>query len=40
VFDMRDRLDELRCRPTGWLLARRVERVREERRLRVEELAG
>jgi 5-methylcytosine-specific restriction endonuclease McrA len=36
---MRDRLDELRCRPTGWLSARRVELVREQRRLRVEELA-
>jgi len=39
VFDIRDHLDELRCRPTEWLRARRVELVREERRLRVGELA-
>jgi len=39
VFDIRDQLDELRCRPTEWLRARRVELVREERRLRVERLA-
>jgi hypothetical protein len=39
VFDFRDRLDELRRRPTEWLRARRVELVREQRRLRVEELA-
>jgi hypothetical protein len=39
MFDFRDHLDELRCRPTEWLRARRVELVREQRRLRVEELA-
>ena len=39
TFDYRDELDELRCRPTEWLRARRVELVREQRRLRVEELA-
>jgi len=39
VFDIRDHLDELRCRPTEWLRARRAELVREERRLRVERLA-
>jgi hypothetical protein len=39
VFDMRDHLDQLRCRPTEWLSARRVELLREQRRLRVEELA-
>src|ERR1700687_150210 len=32
-------LHELRCRPTVWLVARREELVREQRRLRVEELA-
>jgi hypothetical protein len=36
---MRDHLDQLRCRPTEWLSARRVELLREQRRLRVEELA-
>jgi Domain of unknown function (DUF222)/HNH endonuclease len=39
TFDYRDQLDELRCRPNEWLRARRVELVREERRLRVERLA-
>jgi hypothetical protein len=39
MFDMGQHLDELRCRPTKWLLARRDELVREQRRLRVEELA-
>jgi hypothetical protein len=39
MFDYGDRLDELRCRSTEWLLARRVELVAEQRRLRVEELA-
>ncbi|MEX1009372.1 MAG: hypothetical protein WD271_16255 [Acidimicrobiia bacterium] len=36
---MRDHLDGLRCRETSWLLERREELVREQRRLRVEELA-
>jgi hypothetical protein len=39
TFDYRDQLDQLRCRPVEWLRARRVELVREERRLRVERLA-
>ena len=39
VFDVNDHLDELRCRPTSWLQARRDALVREQRRLRVEELA-
>jgi hypothetical protein len=39
MFDVAERLDELRCRPTGWLVGRREELVREQRRLRVEELA-
>ena len=39
TFDYRDQLDELRCRPNEWLRARRLELVREERRLRVERLA-
>jgi hypothetical protein len=39
TFDYRDHLDERRCRPVEWLRARRVELVREERRLRVERLA-
>jgi hypothetical protein len=39
VFDFRDHLDALRCRPTEWLRAERVELVREQRRLRVRELA-
>src|SRR5882672_5356344 len=39
MFDVADRLDELRCRETCWLTARRDELVREQRRLRVEELA-
>ena len=39
MFDVGDRLHELRCRPTVWLVARRDELVREQRRLRVEELA-
>src|SRR5438105_13304822 len=38
-FDYRGRLDELRCRPTDWLVERRDALVREQRRLRVEELA-
>ena len=38
MFDLVERLDDLRCRETGWLLARRGELVREQRRLRVEEL--
>jgi len=38
-FDYRGRLDELRCRPTDWLVERRDVLVREQRRLRVEELA-
>jgi hypothetical protein len=39
VFDVIDHLHELRCRETGWLVAHRAELVREQRRLRVEELA-
>jgi hypothetical protein len=39
VFDVIDELDSLRCRSTDWLLQRRDELVREQRRLRVEELA-
>jgi hypothetical protein len=39
VFEIADRLDDLRCRETCWLRARRDELVREQRRLRVEELA-
>jgi hypothetical protein len=39
MFDVGERLGELRCRPTSWLVARRDELVREQRRLRVEELA-
>ncbi len=38
-FDYRDRVDELRCCETSWLAARRAELIREQRRLRVEELA-
>ncbi len=39
MFDVRARLDELRCRPTEWLVARRDRLVAQQRRLRVEELA-
>jgi Domain of unknown function (DUF222)/HNH endonuclease len=39
VFDVADHLDGLRCWPTERLAARREELVREQRRLRVEELA-
>jgi hypothetical protein len=39
MFDLTDHLDGLRCRETHWLLAHREELVREQRRLRVEELA-
>ena len=39
MFDYRDRLNELRCHTTEWLVARRSELVAEQRRLRVEELA-
>jgi hypothetical protein len=39
VFEISDRLDDLRCRETSWLRSRRAELVREQRRLRVEELA-
>ena len=39
MFDVGVRLAGLRCRPTAWLAARRDELVREQRRLRVEELA-
>jgi hypothetical protein len=39
VFDVSEHLDRLRCRPTEWLRERRDELVREQRRLRVEELA-
>ena len=39
MFDVTECLDQLRRRETGWLRARRVELVCEQRRLRVEELA-
>ena len=39
TFDYRDHVDGLRCRETCWLLSRRAEVVREQRRLRTEELA-
>ncbi len=39
MFDVTECLDQLRRRETGWLVARRCELVREQRRLRVEELA-
>jgi Domain of unknown function (DUF222)/HNH endonuclease len=39
MFDVADRLDGLRCWPTERLVARRATLVREQRRLRVEELA-
>ena len=39
TFDYRARVAELSRRPTDWLLERRSELVREQRRLRVEELA-
>src|SRR5436190_9396377 len=39
MFDVTEHLDQLRRRETRWLVARRVELVREQRRLRVEELA-
>jgi hypothetical protein len=38
MFDVAEHLDELRRRPTEWLVARRDEAVREQRRWRVEEL--
>jgi hypothetical protein len=38
MFDVAGHLDELRCWPTGRLVARRDELVREQRRLHVEEL--
>jgi len=38
-FVFRDHVDDLRCRETAWLLARRAELVGEQRRLRTEELA-
>jgi hypothetical protein len=38
MFDVSEQLDGLRCRPTEWLVARRDELVREQRRLHVEEL--
>src|SRR5262245_27388651 len=38
-FDYRELVGELACRPTAWLEARRDQLVREQRRLRVEELA-
>jgi hypothetical protein len=38
MFDVAERLDGLRSRPTEWLVARRDELVREQRRLHVEEL--
>jgi hypothetical protein len=36
---LRDRVDELACRETSWLRARRAHVVHEQRRLRLEELA-
>ena len=39
MFDVSDCLDKLRCRETQWLRARRDKLVREQRRLRAEELA-
>lgn len=39
MFDWSGALDDLRCRPVGWLEARRVWLVAEQRRLRLEELA-
>jgi hypothetical protein len=39
TFGYRGRVAELACRPTAWLLERRSELVREQRRLRIEELA-
>ncbi len=39
MFEIAERLDELRCRETAWLRSRRAALVREQRRLRVEELA-
>ena len=39
MFEIGERLDDLRCRETIWLRARRDEVVREQRRLHVEELA-
>jgi hypothetical protein len=39
VFDVTEHLDKLRCWPTDRLVARRETLVREQRRLRVEELA-
>jgi HNH endonuclease len=39
TFDYRQRIAELSCRATDWLLVRRSELVRQQRRLRVEELA-
>ena len=39
MFDVTDHLDGLRSRPTPWLLERREQLVRDQRRLRVEELA-
>ena len=38
MFDVGAHLHDLRCRPTEWLVARRDDVVREQRRLRVEEL--
>jgi hypothetical protein len=39
TFDYRGLVEGLSCRPTEWLVARRETLVREQRRLRVEELA-
>jgi HNH endonuclease len=39
TFDYQERVAELAGRPTAWLLSRRAELVRKQRRLRVEELA-
>ena len=39
MFDVSEHLDQLRRRDTRWLIARRTELVREQRRLRVEELS-
>ena len=39
MFDVTEHLDQLRRRETAWLVRRRSELVREQRRLHVEELA-
>ncbi|MEI8001017.1 MAG: HNH endonuclease [Actinomycetes bacterium] len=39
MFDWSDELDDLRCRPLGWLHDARADAVREQRRWRLRELA-